>query len=43
VEIVPGANLGKMLVRVPRRKELFPALDFALRSDAQRASLIKFF
>jgi hypothetical protein len=34
VEIVPGANLGKMLVRVPRRKELVPALYFALRSDA---------
>jgi hypothetical protein len=33
VEIVPGANLGKMLVRVPRRKQLFPALYFALKSD----------
>jgi hypothetical protein len=33
VQIVPGANLGKMLVRVPRRKELFPALYFALKSD----------
>jgi hypothetical protein len=33
VEIVPGANLGKMLVRVPRRKDLFPALYFALKSD----------
>jgi hypothetical protein len=32
VEIVPGANLGKMLVRVPRRAELFPALYFALKS-----------
>jgi hypothetical protein len=33
VEIVPGANLGKMLVKVPRRRELFPALYFALKSD----------
>jgi hypothetical protein len=33
VEIVPGANLGKMLVKVPRRNELFPALFFALKSD----------
>lgn len=33
VEIVPGANLGKMLVKVPRRKELFAALYFALKSD----------
>jgi hypothetical protein len=33
VEIVPGANLGKMLVSVPRRRELFPALYFALKSD----------
>ncbi len=32
VQIVPGANLGKMLVRVPGRSELFPALYFALRS-----------
>jgi hypothetical protein len=32
VQIVPGANLGKMLVRVPRRAELFPALYFALKS-----------
>jgi len=32
VQIVPGANLGKMLVRVPRRRELFPALYFALKS-----------
>jgi hypothetical protein len=35
VEIVPGANLGKMLVKVPRRRELFPALYFALKSDAE--------
>ena len=33
VEIVPGANLGKMLVKVPRRRELFPALYFALKSE----------
>jgi hypothetical protein len=33
VEVVPGANLGKMLVNVPRRTELFPALYFALKSD----------
>lgn len=33
VRIVPGANLGKMLVGVPGRKELFPALYFALRSE----------
>ncbi|MDQ6745974.1 MAG: hypothetical protein M3Z27_08200 [Actinomycetota bacterium] len=33
VQIVPGANLGKMLVRVPRRQEPFPALYFALRSE----------
>ncbi len=33
VEIVPGANLGKMLVSVPGRRELFPALYFALKSD----------
>jgi hypothetical protein len=32
VQIVPGANLGKMLVKVPRRSELFPALYFALKS-----------
>lgn len=32
VQIVPGANLGKMLVKVPRRHELFPALYFALKS-----------
>jgi hypothetical protein len=34
VQIVPGANLGKMLVKVPRRAELFPALYFALKSDS---------
>jgi hypothetical protein len=33
VQIVPGANLGKMLVNVPGRKEPFPALYFALKSD----------
>jgi hypothetical protein len=33
VEIVPGANLGKMLVNVPGRRQPFPALYFALRSD----------
>jgi hypothetical protein len=33
VEIVPGANLGKMLVKVPGRSALFPALYFALKSD----------
>jgi hypothetical protein len=33
VQIVPGANLGKMLVKVPRRKELFAALYFALKSE----------
>lgn len=33
VQIVPGANLGKMLVKVPRRAELFPALYFALKSE----------
>ena len=33
VEIVPGANLGKMLVNLPRRSEPFPALYFALKSD----------
>jgi hypothetical protein len=33
VQIVPGANLGKMLVKVPRRRELFPALYFALKSE----------
>jgi hypothetical protein len=33
VQIVPGANLGKMLVNVPGRKELFLALYFALKSE----------
>jgi len=33
VQVVPGANLGKMLVKVPGRSELFPALYFALKSD----------
>jgi hypothetical protein len=33
VEVVPGANLGKMLVNVPGRKEPFPALYFALKSE----------
>jgi hypothetical protein len=33
VRVVPGANLGKMLVDVPGRSELFPALFFALRSE----------
>jgi hypothetical protein len=33
VEIVPGANLGKMLVNVPGRRQPFPALYFALKSD----------
>ncbi len=33
VQIVPGANLGKMLVNVPGRSEPFPALYFALKSD----------
>ena len=33
VQIVPGANLGKMLVNVPRRRELFPACYFALKSE----------
>jgi hypothetical protein len=32
VEIVPGANLGKMLVKLPRRP-YFNALYFALKSD----------
>jgi hypothetical protein len=32
VEIVPGANLGKMLVYVPSRSEPFPALYFALKN-----------
>ena len=33
VEIVPGANLGKMLVNVPGRRQPFPALYFALKSE----------
>lgn len=33
VQVVPGANLGKMLVDVPRRSELLAACYFALRSD----------
>jgi len=33
VRIVPGANLGKMLVNVPGRSEPFPALYFALKSE----------
>jgi hypothetical protein len=33
VEVVPGANLGKMLVNVPGRREPFPALYFALKSE----------
>jgi hypothetical protein len=33
VQIVPGANLGKMLVKVPGRADLFPALYFALKSE----------
>ena len=33
VQIVPGANLGKMLVKVPRREQLFHALYFALKSE----------
>ena len=33
VQIVPGANLGKMLVNVPRRRELLCACYFALKSD----------
>ena len=33
VEIVPGANLGKMLVNVPPRRQPFPALYFALKSE----------
>jgi hypothetical protein len=33
IEVVPGANLGKMLVNVPRRRKPFPALYFALKSD----------
>jgi hypothetical protein len=33
VQVVPGANLGKMLVDVPGRSELLAACYFALRSD----------
>jgi hypothetical protein len=33
VQIVPGANLGKMLVNVPGRSQPFAALYFALKSD----------
>jgi hypothetical protein len=33
VEIVPGANLGKMLVRLPRRRDPVLGLYFALKSD----------
>lgn len=33
VQVVPGANLGKMLVRLPRRRKPFPALYFALKSE----------
>lgn len=33
VQIVPGANLGKMLVNLPGRGEPFPALYFALKSN----------
>lgn len=33
VQIVPGTNLGKMLVKLPRRKEPFAALYFALKSE----------
>jgi hypothetical protein len=33
VEVVPGANLGKMLVTVPGRRQPFPALYFALKSE----------
>lgn len=33
VQIVPGAHLGKMLVRLPRREQPFPALYFALKSE----------
>jgi hypothetical protein len=33
VQVVPGANLGKMLVKVPRRRELSHALYFALKSE----------
>jgi hypothetical protein len=33
IEVVPGANLGKMLVDVPGRRQPFPALYFALKSE----------
>lgn len=33
VQIVPGANLGKMLINLPGRSEPFPALYFALKAD----------
>jgi hypothetical protein len=33
VQVVPGANLGKMLVNVPGRSRPFAALYFALKSD----------
>ena len=33
VQIVPGANLGKMLVNAPGRREPFPVLFFALKSE----------
>jgi hypothetical protein len=33
VQVVPGANLGKMLVNIPGRSEPFPALYFALKSE----------
>jgi hypothetical protein len=33
VQIVPGANLGKMLVNLPGGREPFPALYFALKSN----------
>jgi hypothetical protein len=33
VQIVPGTNLGKMLVNVPSAREPFPALYFALKSN----------
>jgi hypothetical protein len=33
VEVAPGASLGKMLVNVPGRRQPFPALYFALKSE----------
>lgn len=33
IEVVPGANLGKMLVNVPGRRQPFAALYFALKSE----------